>query len=116
MANEQNLISITDRSEEEARAIRSAGGKAKAELYRQKKTIAEVLKGVLDEQNTDGVTKRELIVQSCLKRAFEKGSVQDLERIANICGESVQKVEVETKGNIVLLPDEVIDSINKAKK
>lgn len=41
MANEQNLISFNDRSEEDARRIRSLGGKAAAEKMHRKKTMRE---------------------------------------------------------------------------
>lgn len=41
MANEQNLIPFNDRSEEDARRIRSLGGKAAAEKMHRKKTMRE---------------------------------------------------------------------------
>lgn len=41
MANEENLIPFNDRSEEDARRIRSLGGKAAAEKMHRKKTMRE---------------------------------------------------------------------------
>lgn len=48
MANEQNLINLNDRTEDEARAIRSKGGKARAEQARARATIREIITAALE--------------------------------------------------------------------
>lgn len=50
---QENLIPITERTEEERKAIASKGGKAKAEKEKQRKVVAETFKAILDmEINT----------------------------------------------------------------
>jgi hypothetical protein len=44
----KNLVPLTERSPEEARAIRSAGGKASQEKRKQKKALAEMLQIISD--------------------------------------------------------------------
>lgn len=117
MANEENLIPFTsDQNREEAKKNGHKGGIASGEARRAKKTIAECLNKYLDEADESGLTKRELLTMKVLKTAFDKGSAKDLKIITELVGELTQKVEVDNKGQVVLLPNEVIESINKAKK
>lgn len=48
IANEQNLISLSDRPPEEARAIQSAGGRACAEAKARRRAVRECLETLLD--------------------------------------------------------------------
>ena len=50
---DKNLVPLTERREEEAHAIRSAGGKAKAESDRRKKLMSELLQLYSDLPITD---------------------------------------------------------------
>lgn len=59
--NNGNLINLNDRPEDEARAIRSMGGKARAEQARERATMRDIIMAALDtpyEHRTD-TDKRE---------------------------------------------------------
>lgn len=56
----KNLISLNDRSEEEAHAIRSAGGKARAEQQRQQKFMRDLLEYYSGLPITDNRKKKRL--------------------------------------------------------
>ena len=53
MANEQNLVSLADRTTKEKREIATKGGYASGEARRKKKEIAEIARMVLEQQVTD---------------------------------------------------------------
>lgn len=84
--NEQNL-KPRELSTEEAKRIGSIGGKASVKARRERKTIAECLNAYLDGQTVEGVTRRELLAMSAIKRATEEGRVTDLKVIAELVGE-----------------------------
>lgn len=48
MANEQNLIPLSQRTKEEQREIQSKGGKASGEVRRQRQQLREAIQGILD--------------------------------------------------------------------
>lgn len=48
MSNNDNLINLNDRPEDEARAIRSKGGKARAEQARARATMREIITAALE--------------------------------------------------------------------
>lgn len=55
----ENLIPFSQRSEEEQRAIRSAGGKKSGEKRREKRTLKERVKWLTDDPDTqDGIGSR----------------------------------------------------------
>lgn len=53
MANEQNLVSLADRTTSERREIGIKGGIASGEARRKKRDLAEIARAVLDLQVTD---------------------------------------------------------------
>lgn len=74
MANNENLVSLADRTTEEKRAIAIKGGKASGEARRQKATMRETLRLMLedipkDEENKDKLTNRELATLGLIKGA-----------------------------------------------
>lgn len=48
MANDQNLIPLSQRTKEEQREIQSKGGKASGEVRRQRQQLREAIQGILD--------------------------------------------------------------------
>lgn len=97
MANEQNLISLADRTTEEQRAIARLGGKASGEARRAKKTIAQALREVLDEPlvSDPQKTKLEAIVGKTAEALYKKPSAKGLKILAEILGEMEVKVHHE---------------------
>lgn len=94
------LRPLTDKSAR-AQAIRSAGGKARAKKVRERKTIAEALRKVLDEQlpNSED-TRLDFIVLRALTNLSRDASVKDLKVLAEILGEL--KVTAENSGAVNL--------------
>lgn len=72
MANEQNLVSLADRTTEEKRAIGIKGGIASGKARREKKTMRETLKEMLEEVadiegNKNGLTYKQLATLGLIK-------------------------------------------------
>lgn len=121
MANEQNLITPQELNArltpEKRKANASKAGKASVKARRERKTIAQCLNAYLDEVDTgSGLTRRELLAMKVIKNAFDKGEARDLKILTELVGELTQKFEVENKNPIVLLPDGVLESIQKQAK
>lgn len=56
--NDENLINLNDRPADEARAIRSKGGKARAEQARERATMRDIIINSLDVPYNRGDDKR----------------------------------------------------------
>lgn len=72
--NEENLIPMSERTKEEQTKIATMGGKASGEARRQKATMRETLKMMLedipiDEENKNKLTNRELATLGLIKGA-----------------------------------------------
>lgn len=107
MANEQNLISLADRTTKEKREIGIMGGKASGEARRKKATMLEVLEKTLDEKNAKGVTYQELATLGLIKGAVN-GNGKNYELIYNLMNEKHNK---ERKDEInIMLPAKDISS------
>lgn len=93
MANEQNLIPFTERSQRDIKRITSMGGKACAEAKRRRKTLKEELLILLDLIDEEGKSNNEKISLSMIKQALE-GNVKAYEVIRDTIGEKpIDKVE-----------------------
>lgn len=103
MANDKNLKPFGTLAEDTQREIRSKGGKAKAAKARERKTLADTLRAALNEEaGTSGLTKQQVIVARLLDNMNKgKVTVSDLKLMADILGESVTNVNVNS-GGIVL--------------
>jgi hypothetical protein len=91
MANEQNLVSLADRTTEEKREIGIKGGIASGKARRQKKTMRETLEQMLDEVaniegNKDKLTYRQLATLGLLKGAVQ-GNNANYKTILETIGE-----------------------------
>lgn len=99
----KNLIPVNERPEEEARAIRSAGGKAKAEQQRQKKAAAELMQIFCDLPVSDGRRKNRLkrlgfadedlnnkaLMIAAIGQAAQLGNVYAFEKVLSLLGEDI---------------------------
>jgi hypothetical protein len=84
--NNDNLVSLADRTTDERREIARAGGIASGESRRRRKTIREVLEQYLDTQDEDGMTYAEKMCLAMVKRACD-GDVKAFIEVRNSVGE-----------------------------
>lgn len=97
--NDENLKPFSERTESEQREIRSKGGKASGEARRAKKTLADAIRAVLDEELPGtNLTRREAIVVKTLERVYKNGKMDDLVKIAQLTGELQQNINLESHG------------------
>lgn len=104
----ENLIPQNLRTKEEQREIARKGGIASGEARRAKKTLADAIRAVLDEELPGtNLTRREGIVIKTLERVYKSGKMEDLVKIAQITGELQQNINIGGEG--VRLAIEVTD-------
>lgn len=97
--NDENLKPFSERSKEEARDMGRKGGKASGEARRAKKTLADAIRAVLDEELPGtNLTRREAIVVKTLERVYKSGKMDDLVKIAQLTGELQQNINLESHG------------------
>lgn len=99
---DKHLIPLTERSEEEAHAIRSAGGKAAQEKRRQQKLMTELLQIYSDLPITDkkrkgrlkrlGIKEGDLtqktLIADAIMRAAQSGNTYAIQLYLDLMGES----------------------------
>lgn len=99
---DKNLIPLTERSEEEAHAIRSAGGKAVQEKKKQQKLMTELLTIYSDLPITDKKRKGRLmrlgikdddltqktLIADAIMRAAQSGNTYAIQLYLDLVGES----------------------------
>ena len=88
MANEQNLIPFTDRTESEKREIAIKGGKASGVARKEKATMKKVLLDMLDEiaDKENNLTYRQMCTLGLLKGAVQ-GNATNYKTILETTGE-----------------------------
>lgn len=122
MANDENLKhgeATQFRSGEQAAAAGSKGGIASGEARRRKRTLREIAEMLADKTidvpmpngSTENMSYEVAMIHGQYQRAITKGDTKAAKFLATLLGEFVEKHEVEAKGDVVLLPAEVIDSI-----
>lgn len=96
MGNE-NLKPFGTLAEDVQREIRSKGGKARAKKMRERKTIADALRKVLDEPIAKGSrqTKLDGISIKVIKKLFDDPDIRDMKTLAEILGELKQTINTE---------------------
>jgi len=115
MANEQNLIPNSERTPEQLREQTRKGGIASGKARRERKTIADALRKVLDEQaNESGLTRQEAIVAKVVKRLYDEGDIRDLKTLTDVLGESVQNINLNGVSPIVAESPEQAQAISAA--
>lgn len=99
---DKNLIPLTERSEEEAHAIRSAGGKATAEKRRTQKLMTELLQVYSDLPINDkkrkgrlrrlGITDEDMtqktLIADAIMRSAQAGNTYAIQLYLDLVGES----------------------------
>lgn len=98
---DKNLIPFAERSEEEAHAIRSAGGKARQEQIKEQKAMADILKvysglPITDKRKQNRLKKlgiededltQKLLVADGLMRSAQAGNTYAIQLYMEITGE-----------------------------
>lgn len=116
MANEQNLKPpfTSDQSREEAAKNGRKGGIASGAARREKATLRSVLLEELDKVEADGLTRRQILIKKAMaNHAKGKLSFKDLKDLADLLGESIQNVSVQTDAPIVAMTPEAIQALGK---
>lgn len=109
--NEENLVSLADRTTEEQRAIAKKGGIASGEARRQKATMKKTLEMLLEEENKkSGKTYRELATLGLIQGAV-KGKSDNYRLILEIMGELNEKDNSNNNGIL----ENLLGALNKAK-
>lgn len=110
MANEQNLIPFTDRTESEKRAIAIKGGKASGIARKEKATMKKVLMDMLEEigDKENNLTYKQLATLGLIKGAVQ-GNAQNYKTILETTG------EVETSSGTPEVTIKVVDNTDFEK-
>lgn len=97
MANEANLKANSERTPSERVELARKAGKASGRRRRERKTIAEALRKILDEPIAKGSrqTKLDGISIKVIKKLFDDPDIRDLKALAEILGELKQTINAE---------------------
>lgn len=112
MANEQNLRPGEHKFTQEEH---KKGGIASGKARRERATLRAVLMEELDEKDErTGLTRRQLLIKKAMaNHAKGKLSFKDLKDLADLLGESIQNVNVQTDAPIVAMTPEAIQALGK---
>ena len=115
--NPQNIIPNSERTPEERKEIARAGGIKSGQVRRERKTIAEVLRRVLDEPAAAGSdrTRLDAVVEKTVKGLYDNPNANQLKTIAELLGELEHKVKVDGPA-VALLPQDEIDTLKNLAK
>lgn len=116
-----NLISLNDRSPEQAREIRSKGGKARQEQRKEQKSFRDLLQACLDleQKNAQTGEKKTLKDLGMLRLANQvsQGNLKAIKLAAEIMGEYKQKINLDTEDNslvVVVRSNETAEKLQRA--
>ncbi len=107
MANEENLIPFTERSEKEVRELNKKGGIKSGEVRREKATMKKTLEMMLNEKNKKGITYKELATLGLINGAV-KGNAQNYKTILEVIGELQSNEEKAPSLKIEIVDNESI--------
>lgn len=124
MANEKNLIPLTERGKEEAKEIRRKGQAAQKQRQREKKTVQKILNDFLSTAAKDNPQVAKLVAKMglksddsikdlftivCILNTLKDGNLSDLERLAKLLGEQTEIADTEAEKQAAFL-----DAVKKA--
>ena len=97
MANAGNLKPNTERTPKERVELARKAGKASGKKRRERKTIADALRKVLDEPIAKGSRQTRLdgISIKVIKKMFDNPDIRDMKCLAEILGELKQTINAE---------------------
>lgn len=111
MANEHNLRPCEYKlSQEEAKKGGINSGKAR----RERKTLRDLLLAELDKDSGDGLTKGQYLVAKAMQNhAKGKLTFKDLKDLADILGESIQNINMQSDTPFLVVSKEVAEAMKK---
>ena len=115
MANAGNLKPNTERTPKERVELARKAGKASGRKRRERKTIADALRKVLDEPITKGSRQTRLdgISIKVVKKMFDDPDIRDMKVLAEILGEIKQTLTADGEGlTIVVKSQDEKDKLN----
>lgn len=86
---QENLIPMSERSEDEVRALGKKGGIASGEVRKEKATMKKTLEMLLNEKTNKGKTYRELSTLGLIKGAVD-GKAENYKIMLQLLGELVE--------------------------
>lgn len=97
MVNKDNLKPNSARTPEERKELARKAGKASGRARRERKTVAEALRKVLDEPLAKGSRQTRLdgICIKAIKELYDNPSVKKLKILAEILGEFTQNIDAK---------------------
>lgn len=107
--NDENLIPQSKRTKKQQREVARKGGIASGIARREKKTLRErlLLMGEQEITNAKGVTmQREDVIALQVSQKAASGDLKAARLYAELTGQLVQKIDVDTNPPIVILPHE----------
>lgn len=96
--NQENLVSLGDRTIEEQREIARKGGIASGKARKEKKLLKDELAIIMENVNKDGKTYQELISTALVKEAL-KGNTKAYEIIRDTLGQKPRE-EISVTGEL----------------
>ena len=115
MANDANLKANSERTPSERIELARKAGKASGKKRRERKTIADALRKVLDEPITKGSRQTRLdgISIKVVKKMFDDPDIRDMKVLAEILGEIKQTLTADGEGlTIVVKSQDEKDKLN----
>jgi hypothetical protein len=113
---QENLIPMSERSEDEVRELGRKGGIASGEVRREKATMKATLEKLLDEKNKKGITYRDLATLGLIQGAI-KGNANNYRTILETLGELGQQTDTQQINNnitnIATLINNPVDNRNE---
>ena len=105
MANEANLKANSERTPSERIELARKAGKASGRRRRERKTIADALRKVLDEPITKGSRQTRLdgISIKVVKKMFDDPDIRDMKVLAEILGEIKQTLTTDGEGLTIVV-------------
>ena len=105
MANEANLKANSERTPSERIELARKAGRASGRKRRERKTIADALRKVLDEPIAKGSrqTKLDGISIKVIKNIFDNPDIRDLKVLAEILGEIKQTLTTDGEGLTIIV-------------
>lgn len=114
MANEQNLINFRERTPRERTELAKKGQIASTKAKREKATMRKTLELLLEMENKDGKTYKELATLGLLKGAM-KGNSNNYRVILETLGE-IGQLQEDRQAQQLTKVEELLSKIEKEAK
>lgn len=118
MPNAGNLISNAQRTPEQRREIARKAGLESGRARRERRSVADALRMILDEAAPSGGTRLDALARKAVFEAFKRGRLADLKTMAEILGELKQARPIADAPLVIVVGSEreradVLDIIDR---